>query len=487
MLNSLTNFFSLIDKKRLKTIPESTDLVALGTKDRKYLGGYKPTFISWADLVASIVPAPGPDTNTWDLTQTAFVDPSYSLGGVVGDGNKPFQTVAQANLSGAPNIYLKPGTHQLYVESNKRYYAAPGAVASQVSDLGLPATNVKILGFLKVIAFEDDIYGFNFTGTDIEEGVSSDVYAEILEIDGVSTAWLDNNASLFLKVKKGIACAGNNGGGYTCRQYGGTLIIETPYFYSETTIHSPRGNSPKFILRCPDIQTLDAGPFPLGAKSIIQFIPSFASGIADLKVDLMGGTYRNLSSIATVTNLIPDSPLFYAFSASSAPHKWSIKNGTVYAGKNPGFYCDTYHAQNMKLSYENLNVISEIEAFRTQTSTGSIGITAKFQDCNFEGGVSNVLGNGSDIDFLRTNFKATTTATEIFNFNTNAFLNTPTFKFKDCYFTLYTPGTSETFTGFAVATLSLLNSYSTEVLGVGASDTWGGFTQVVTLTLPNID
>lgn len=477
MLNSLTNFFSLIDRKRLKTTPESTDLVALGTKDRKYLGGYKPTFISWADLVASIVPAPGPSTNTWDLLQTAFVDSSYSLGGVVGDGNKPFQTVAQANASGAPNIYLKPGTYDLFVESNKTYYAAPGAIADRVTDLGLPATNVKILGFLKVTA----LYGFNFTGTE------SNVYAEILEIEGVSTAWLDNNSSLFLKVKKGIACAGNNGGGYTSRQYGGTLIIETPYFYSQTSIHSPRGNSPKFILRCPDIQTLDAGPFPLAGKGLIQFIPSFASGIADLKINLMGGTYRNLSSVATVTNGIPDSPLFYAFSSSSAPHKLSIKNGTVYAGKNPGFYCDTYHAQNMKLSYENLNVISEIEAFRTQTSTGSIGITAKFQDCNFEGGVSNVLGNGSDIDFLRTNFKATTTATEIFNFNTNAFLNTPTFKFKDCYFTLYTPGTSETFTGFAVATLSLLNSYSTEVLGVGASDTWGGFTQVVTLTLPNID
>jgi hypothetical protein len=478
MLNNLTNFFNLIDKRRLKTTPELSDLIALGTPDKKYTGRYKPTFISWADLVASIVPAPGPDTNTWDLAQTAFVDASYTGGaGVIGDGNQPFTSVSAANASGASYIYLKPGNHSLIVQSNRTYYAAPGAIGTTVTDSGVTATNVNILGDLTVTA----TFGFNFTGS------SSDVYAEVLEIDGVSAAWIDNNASLFLKVKKGIACAGNNGGGYTCRQYGGTLIIETPYFYSETSIHSPRGNSPKFILRCPDIQTLDGGPFPLGAKTIIQFIPGFASGIADLKVDLMGGTYRNLSSIATVTNGIPDSPLFYAFSPSGAPHKWSIKNGTVYAGKNPGFYCDTYHAQNMKLSYENLNVISEIEAFRTQTSTGSVGMRAKFQDCNFEGGVSNVLGNGSDIDFLRTNFKATTTATEIFNFNTNGFLNTPTFKFKDCYFTLYTPGTSETFTGFAVATLSLLNSYSTEVLGVGASDTWGGFTQVATLTLPNID
>lgn len=51
MLNNLTNFFNLIDARRLKTTPEPSDLIPLGTKDSKYDGGYKPTFMQMQDLL----------------------------------------------------------------------------------------------------------------------------------------------------------------------------------------------------------------------------------------------------------------------------------------------------------------------------------------------------------------------------------------------------------------------------------------------------
>lgn len=59
MLNNLTNFFNLITHKMIKKVPESTDLVALGTNDPRYYGNYKPTAITYADLKADILAGAG--------------------------------------------------------------------------------------------------------------------------------------------------------------------------------------------------------------------------------------------------------------------------------------------------------------------------------------------------------------------------------------------------------------------------------------------
>ena len=50
MLNNLTNFFNLITGRFVKKTLEPTDLIAVGTKDPRYGGGYKPTAIEFQDL-----------------------------------------------------------------------------------------------------------------------------------------------------------------------------------------------------------------------------------------------------------------------------------------------------------------------------------------------------------------------------------------------------------------------------------------------------
>lgn len=55
MLNNLTNFFNLITNKMIKKVPEATDLIALGTRDQKYYGNYKPTGILYEDLKADVI------------------------------------------------------------------------------------------------------------------------------------------------------------------------------------------------------------------------------------------------------------------------------------------------------------------------------------------------------------------------------------------------------------------------------------------------
>tara|TARA_R110000868_G_scaffold183639_1_gene424936 strand:- start:1898 stop:3355 length:1458 start_codon:yes stop_codon:yes gene_type:complete len=480
---NINNFATIIeDSKIVKIIPKNS-LLAFGYINKKSISKYSPAGIQWDNLLkqiqSEISSVPSIDTNTWDLLQTAFVDPNYTVGdGTVGDGNKPFQTVAQANLSGAPNIYLKPGTHQLYVESNKRYYAATGAVANQVSDLGTTATNVKILGDLTVTA----TFGLNFTGTD------SDVYAEILEITGPSASWCDNNSSLYLKVKKGITTSCANGGGYSCRQYGGTMTIETPYYYSNYSIISPRGDGPEFILRCPDVKILDGGGYGNLNQSPIVIVGSFLTSPCRMEINLMGGILQLLNSVQSTTNGIPDSALFNVFSAGNAYSSIvEIKNGTCLANQQHGFYARVGDAINMRLNYKNLQVKSSLSAVRFINSGISIeNLEATFINCNFESDLGNRLGYNVVADFNNTTFAVRTLATDIFTLDITAPTTPPIYRFKSSYFTLWNPGTGETFKDAGPATIGLLHSSSTEVLGVGVTDTWGGFNQVATLTLPNI-
>ncbi len=54
MLNNITNFFSLIAGRRIKKTLEPTDIIAVGTKQSKALGDYKPTAIQFSDLQAQL-------------------------------------------------------------------------------------------------------------------------------------------------------------------------------------------------------------------------------------------------------------------------------------------------------------------------------------------------------------------------------------------------------------------------------------------------
>jgi hypothetical protein len=54
MLQNLTNFFNLITNRKVKTQLDNTDLIAVGTKDPNYTGGYQPTTITYSDLAAQI-------------------------------------------------------------------------------------------------------------------------------------------------------------------------------------------------------------------------------------------------------------------------------------------------------------------------------------------------------------------------------------------------------------------------------------------------
>ena len=54
MLQNITNFFNLIRGRKIKTTPDGSDLIPLGTRDPRYDGFYQPTGITVDDFVASL-------------------------------------------------------------------------------------------------------------------------------------------------------------------------------------------------------------------------------------------------------------------------------------------------------------------------------------------------------------------------------------------------------------------------------------------------
>lgn len=59
MLNNITNFFNIFKGRMTKTSPTDGDIIALGTRDPRFGGHYKPTAILVKDFEATINPVWG--------------------------------------------------------------------------------------------------------------------------------------------------------------------------------------------------------------------------------------------------------------------------------------------------------------------------------------------------------------------------------------------------------------------------------------------
>lgn len=100
MLNNLTNFFNLIRGNKIKTTPDGSDLIPLGTRDPRYDGFYQPTGITVDDFVASLPPAGVESVTGLNTDNTDPLNPivEISVDGVTitGDGTpgNPLVSVA---------------------------------------------------------------------------------------------------------------------------------------------------------------------------------------------------------------------------------------------------------------------------------------------------------------------------------------------------------------------------------------------------------
>jgi hypothetical protein len=114
MLQNITNFFNLIRGRKIKTTPDGSDLIPLGTRDPRYDGFYQPTGITVDDFVASLpagvqsvtaAPSPSPGGDGIFVNNTDPLNPVLSFTGVQVDGT----TITGTGVFGDPLVAVGGG------------------------------------------------------------------------------------------------------------------------------------------------------------------------------------------------------------------------------------------------------------------------------------------------------------------------------------------------------------------------------------------
>lgn len=99
MLNNLTNFFNLIATRKVKTTLDNKDLLAIGTPDARFGGGYQPTVITYEDLEAQIAAGVTPIPPTLQ----AVVNTGSSISNFGGIGTA---SISSINFVNNRSLYL---------------------------------------------------------------------------------------------------------------------------------------------------------------------------------------------------------------------------------------------------------------------------------------------------------------------------------------------------------------------------------------------
>ena len=437
------------------------------------------------DALETYVPT---DLNTWSIPGVAFVSPSTGndFTAVVGDGELPFKT-PDAALAASNNVLCLPGfysgTHTIPAGTYAIHFMK-GAIMqgnSRITDGG-NTINLTITGELEFAAFS---YGFLFTGN------GSVMRANVLKFaPGCrSTCFVDGSGcDVFIKADT-VESNGNNGGGMTILvRDNSTVVLEANKIVFDYWMVDPRSPTASIIVRCPDI-TISAVGFAGGGfgKTLVRTGIN-TGGVGNVEFDFMGGVVRNLSPTQTNTFGTNDSTLI---TVSNIPfgntNIISFKNGTVESGAMFGWATFVIILGGKNI-LENLHIKSNTNSFFTyQNFTNAVGSEEYvINNCTFESPSNLAIGNGKVMFFTGCTFKVTDPlATRVFNFISLRPQTPPFFYFNDCSMQLVA-GAGSTFNGILPAvTLGCAKTISSEVLGVGATDTWGGFTTIPTLEIPN--
>jgi hypothetical protein len=570
-LNNLTNFLNLIDTRRLKTTPEPTDVIPLGTPDRKFDGGYKPTFIQYEDLANSIlsqlppstdandqklviggegdelrlrdgtlngtpvpdsiipisniaagmsfedmgdtpeysgnslkalrinaaetgveaytIPLPE-DTNTMNYPGVAFVGPfgdGNNATAVVGDGNKPYFTIETA-AQNANIVIIKPGNYSQIVDfqDGVTYYFMPGArfTGGYFRDLSSTGKTCKVLGYLEAsvnsstefIQINSDInLYFEFTriysrrGAAIFQGSPTvTLKGDYIRGDGLITASsisVRGQANVKIDLTEGME--GNHYQLFFRAGAGGVF-------------------SGSFEINAKYIRTLPTSFYGNSYKSTVLFDRS------------EGGTVKINADIENTHTAqgAGDGRGALTFNNSFAPAVDVTVRGNIHGNNNEAVRT-AYRASVGNLKVYNAEITTNntravIQLAMTAITTGNFPVY--FQGCRFEG-LACVVWAGRKMTFKDCTFhniadQGTFPDNPSFNIvSSNLTVNsTMELYLHDCI--LFAPVTvaNETFGNAPVAnfTLGCTNVRSNNPLGVTAVDTYGGFTQIPTLKVPQI-
>jgi hypothetical protein len=518
MLNNLTNFFNLIVGRRIKTQLEPSDLIAVGTKQSPALGDYKPTAIKFEDLKEQLgglqtVAVDGVTINgdgtlgnpliaaipsfAVNYSNVAFVDVinGNNSTGIVGRFDKPFQSISSAlaavtalgpysdTLRGL--VYLRKGTYTSFS------FAMPDRIDVHAED------GVVITGGSGISDTTSTLKKFRLTGNAVFQGtinwlftINSDAQVELnfysADIRGLVQC---NNTARVVINCKWVRLSGFNGAGYGISPRDNTYVEVNAeeYIHSQHVLVFVRsgitgGFAGKCYIRSPRIEVVPAYTSNYGSifKTFLSTFNPTGSYI-EFEGEMLissgvsaGGDGRSGFAIVNCTG-----------------GQWDLViKGNVFVANNEcirrgfqGFFgrCRVYGDLKSLISPINTNNLNS-------TSVGDF--TFEFHNTKFYG-FALIAGRGTKTYFKECSFYnyadgiSFPTAPNISFQTSNGPLGSE-YYFYNCIG--QANGASSVFleNGSVPTILGLWNTAANKPLGVGAVDSFGGFTEVAGINVPKL-
>ena len=511
MFNNINNFFNLKVLKRFKTVLDNDDVIPLGTKDHRYLGGYKPTAMQVGDFIAGI--PTGPETfleltdtpgtyigqgglfpqvnpgetglifaaapagiNTMNYTSTAFVDPVNGNNGtaVVGDGNLPFLT-PDAAAAVAPHVLLTPGNYAVFVNlvNGVDYYCMDGVnfVAGGFRDFVSTGKKCRVSGHAI------------FTGTSEALQVLSNA-----EVDFEFNYMNDNRRVVIANSTAIVRMSGN---WILCNSFNGSAIAASGrdssqihmrikhYFHAQ---HNAVATGPSveatysgsFYIECPDIRT----------------IPNYTTSFGNAAKN----TYLGFSGVDCDVTIVGDQTCAHnvLIATSAAITMASMPSGGTpgrykFIGKVDGFLNRAYSPGagssegEVHFIGDIVSQISPIYCNLSGTLTGNLRHYVRNARIS---GFANVIGRGRTFYFRDCTFEHTGAGPLLAGDPTGASISE--IYTYNCDMVSAAAGASSTFAAIPGGWIvGCRNTESTEPIGAGVVDIFGGFAQNAALTISN--
>jgi hypothetical protein len=352
MLQNITNFFNLIRGNKIKTTPDGSDLIPLGTRDPRYDGFYQPTGITVDDFVASL-PAGGVQSVTGLSTDNTdplnpivkisvdgvtitgngtpgnplvagggavnyanvfFVDSTNGNNGTAAqnDFTKPYLQVTTAVYSAAATsptstnralVYVRRGEYTsdnfIELQNYVDVYCEPGVVfvGTVVTDSGVSV----ITKWTGKANFTGSIFAsnelFRLTGS------TSKVYFEFDDLFSNRAAiGIFSGASATIVGRKVFAETFNTSFGITLRGSGTIVINVTEEIAAWHNVITPRAFSGKAYITCPRLYLHEGNYTGGNFKAVVHVYDNLGGEViinGDLIVNPFAGYYGGTSSVIT--------------------------------------------------------------------------------------------------------------------------------------------------------------------------------------------
>lgn len=472
MLQNITNFFNLIRGNKIKTTPDGSDLIPLGTRDPRYDGFYQPTGITVDDFVASLPTGGVQSVTGLDTDNTDPLNPivQISVDGttITGDGTPGNPLVAAGGGAvNYANVLFVDGTNGnngTAVQNDfTKAHADPTSAMLAATVLTPTSTNRTLIYVRRgnyvggVIVFKDftDYYFEpgavlqNYYFVDNSISVEAKVFGKgrfigtpgtnemiritgsaskiVFEFDEIYSAYaaigVFSGSSATFNGRKIFAETFNTGFGITIRTSGTVIMNVTEEIAAWHQVFAVRVFSGKLYVTCPRMYLHEGNYYGGDFKQVIAIRDSLGGEVVlngDLIVNPLAGYYAGISGVITrwtdswgtlrVNGNIYAENQFGVYGLGSSGASRTIINGDVRSNN----LC-AYIASNSSVVFRNGTLMN------WNTTTGSEGYPVLSVGGNGKYFVDNCqmysLGLGATYPNIAAFWKDTTTA-EINVYNT---------------------------------------------------------------------